>query len=238
GQPSGVLGMPQRDDPRHDRQGGEGEVGLDRQVGEEVLAGQGLRTHAPQHPVREGHDAHGCREQPKPSVDPSRQHAGVFLLALGARSGGAVSRSPSLRNAIATPRVAMARVAHVNPSPPARTVLRRAALVALGGMLGTAARMGLGMLIPDAALGVLVANLAGALLLGVITARLPASDLRVFAGTGVLGGFTTYSAFAVDSVQLWASAPLLSIGYVGLSLVVGIAAAALGLHLGRKQARA
>jgi len=132
----------------------------------------------------------------------------------------------------------MARVAQVNPSPPARTVLRRAALVALGGMLGTAARMGLGMLIPDAALGVLVANLAGALLLGVITARLPASDLRVFAGTGVLGGFTTYSAFAVDSVQLWASAPLLSIGYVGLSLVVGIAAAALGLHLGRKRARA
>ncbi|WP_307369004.1 CrcB family protein [Microbacterium sp. W4I4] len=126
----------------------------------------------------------------------------------------------------------------MNPSPPARTILRRAALVALGGMLGTAARLGLGMLIPDAALGVLVANIVGAFVLGVITARLPASDLRVFAGTGVLGGFTTYSAFAVDSVQLWASAPLLSIGYVVVSLVVGIAAAAFGLHLGRKRARA
>ncbi|MDQ0614219.1 CrcB protein [Microbacterium sp. W4I4] len=132
----------------------------------------------------------------------------------------------------------MARVTQVNPSPPARTILRRAALVALGGMLGTAARLGLGMLIPDAALGVLVANIVGAFVLGVITARLPASDLRVFAGTGVLGGFTTYSAFAVDSVQLWASAPLLSIGYVVVSLVVGIAAAAFGLHLGRKRARA
>lgn len=129
-------------------------------------------------------------------------------------------------------------MAQVNPSPPARTVLRRAALVALGGMIGTAARMGLGMLIPDAALGVLVANIVGALVLGVITARLPASDLRVFAGTGVLGGFTTYSAFAIDSVQLWASAPLLAVGYVVVSLVGGIAAAAVGLRLGRKRARA
>lgn len=123
----------------------------------------------------------------------------------------------------------------MNSSPSARTVLRRAALVALGGTLGTAARLGLGMLIPDAAAGVLVANIVGALLLGMLTARLPASDLRVFLGTGVLGGFTTYSAFAVDSVQLWASAPLLSVGYVVVSLGVGIAAAGLGLRLGRKR---
>ena len=123
----------------------------------------------------------------------------------------------------------------MNPFPPARTVLRRAVLVALGGMLGTAGRIGLGMLIPDAALGVLLANIVGALVLGVITARLPATDLRVFVGTGVLGGFTTYSAFAIDSVQLWASAPLLAVGYVGASLAGGIAAAALGLHLGRRR---
>lgn len=126
----------------------------------------------------------------------------------------------------------------MNPSPPAHLVLRRATQVAVGGMLGTAARLGLGMLIPDAALGVLAANIAGALVLGILTARLPASDLRIFLGTGVLGGFTTYSAFAVDSVQLWASAPLLAVGYVVGSLVGGIAAAAVGLHLGRKYARA
>lgn len=126
----------------------------------------------------------------------------------------------------------------MNSSPSARTVLRRAALVALGGMLGTASRLALGMLIPDAAAGVLAANVVGALLLGILTARLPASDLRVFLATGVLGGFTTYSAFAVDSVQLWASAPLLSVGYVVVSLGVGIAAAGLGLRLGRKRAGA
>lgn len=119
-----------------------------------------------------------------------------------------------------------------------RTVLRRAALVAVGGMLGTAARMGLGMLIPDAALGVLAANLTGALVLGVLTARLPASDLRVFLGTGLLGGFTTYSSFMVDSVQLWGSSPLLAAGYIALTQAGGIALAALGLHLGRKPAGA
>ncbi len=116
------------------------------------------------------------------------------------------------------------------------TVLRRAALVALGGMLGTAARMGLGMLIPDAALGVLAANIVGALALGVLTARLPAGDLRVLLGTGVLGGFTTYSSFMVDSAQLWDASPLLAVGYIVVSLVGGLAAAALGLLLGRKRA--
>jgi len=116
------------------------------------------------------------------------------------------------------------------------TVLRRTALVALGGMLGTAARMGLGMLIPDAALGVLAANIVGALALGILTARLPAGDLRVLLGTGVLGGFTTYSSFMVDSVQLWDASPLLAVGYIVVSLAGGLAAAGLGLVLGRKRA--
>lgn len=124
-----------------------------------------------------------------------------------------------------------------SPSP-TRTILRRAVLVAVGGMLGTAARMALGLLIPDAALGVLAANLTGALVLGILTARLSASDLRVFLGTGLLGGFTTYSSFMVDSVQLWWSSPLLAAGYAALTLAGGIALAALGLHLGRRRAAA
>ncbi|MFD5224325.1 fluoride efflux transporter FluC [Microbacterium sp. NPDC058342] len=116
-----------------------------------------------------------------------------------------------------------------------RTVARRAVLVAVGGMLGTAARLGLGMLIPDAALGALCANIVGSLALGILTARLPASDLRVFLGTGVLGGFTTYSAFAVDSVVMWSSAPLLASLYVVASIVLGVAAAAAGMRLGRRR---
>lgn len=116
--------------------------------------------------------------------------------------------------------------------PPASTVLRRAALAAAGGAVGTAARLGLGMLITDAPASVLVANIAGALLLGILTARLPASDLRILLGTGVLGGFTTYSAFAVDSVGLWSASPALAAGYVVASLVGGLLAAWLGLRIG------
>ncbi|UNK70537.1 CrcB family protein [Microbacterium sp. H1-D42] len=120
------------------------------------------------------------------------------------------------------------------PTPP-RTVLRRVALAAAGGMIGTAARLGLGMLIPDAALGVLVANVVGSLLLGMLVARLPAADLRIFVGTGILGGFTTYSAFTVDAVGLWSDAPLIAAGYVVGSIVLGLAAAALGLWFGRRR---
>ncbi|MCT1480000.1 CrcB family protein [Microbacterium sp. p3-SID336] len=115
--------------------------------------------------------------------------------------------------------------------------LRRVLLVALGGTVGTAARLGLGLLVPEGGgfpFAVLLANLTGALLIGVLAARLPgASDLRILWGTGVLGGFTTYSAFMTGSLALWDTAPLLAVAYAAGSLVLGLAAAALGLRLGR-----
>lgn len=93
------------------------------------------------------------------------------------------------------------------------------------------------MVLPDAAgfpVAVFVANILGALLIGVLAARLPAStDLRLMLGTGVLGGFTTYSAFMTGTLSLWAEAPLLAAGYAVGSLVLGLGAAALGLRLGR-----
>lgn len=120
--------------------------------------------------------------------------------------------------------------------------LRRVLLVALGGTIGTAARLGLGLLLPDAGgipVAVLVANVVGALLIGILAARLPAStDLRLLLGTGVLGGFTTYSAFMTGTVALWTDAPLLAGAYAVGSLVLGLAAAALGLRLGRPRAGA
>lgn len=120
--------------------------------------------------------------------------------------------------------------------------LRRVLLVALGGTIGTAARLGLGLLLPDAGgipVAVLVANVVGALLIGILAARLPAStDLRLLLGTGVLGGFTTYSAFMTGTVALWTGAPLLAGAYAVGSLVLGLAAAALGLRLGRPRAGA
>ncbi|EYT57873.1 hypothetical protein D514_0117190 [Microbacterium sp. UCD-TDU] len=114
---------------------------------------------------------------------------------------------------------------------------RRILLVAAGGTMGTAARLGLGLVLPDTGgfpVAVLIANVVGALLIGVLAARLPASaDLRLMLGTGVLGGFTTYSAFMTGTLDLWTGAPVLAIVYAVGTLVLGLGAAALGLHLGR-----
>lgn len=115
--------------------------------------------------------------------------------------------------------------------------LRRLLLVVAGGTVGTAARLALGLAIPDVGefpVAVFLANMLGALLIGVVAARLPSSsDLRVLLGTGMLGGFTTYSAFMTGTLGLGVDSPLLAVAYALGSLVLGVSAAALGLRLGR-----
>lgn len=114
--------------------------------------------------------------------------------------------------------------------------LRRLLLVLAGGTIGTAARLALGLALPDQGFpwAILVANVTGALLIGLVAARLPASaELRLFLATGVLGGFTTYSAFTTGTLALWTDAPLAACAYAAGSLVLGLAAAALGLRIGR-----
>lgn len=121
----------------------------------------------------------------------------------------------------------------------ADVTLRRLLFVMAGGTVGTAARLGLALLIADAGgipLATLMVNVVGALLIGVLAARLPpSSDLRVFFGAGILGGFTTYSTFAVGSFGLWMDAPLVAVAYVLLTLAGGIGAVILGFRLGRKR---
>lgn len=134
--------------------------------------------------------------------------------------------------------------------PPSRDLTRAGdplgaelALVAAGGASGTVARHALGEALPAAgglSVAVALANLLGALALGILVGVLtvrgddagPRRRLRLLLGTGVLGGFTTYSAFAVDVVAL-ADRPLLALGYAGGSLLLGVLAAACGLALGR-----
>ena len=121
-------------------------------------------------------------------------------------------------------------------------------LVFVGGALGTAARAGLSRVVPHlqgVPVGILAINVVGAFLLGMLLERLRLSgsdeggrrDLRLFLGTGVLGGFTTYSALATDTVVLLADgssvrAALYAVGTVGL----GLAAAVLGLVGGARLA--
>ena len=110
---------------------------------------------------------------------------------------------------------------------------------ALGGALGALARWAIGAALPHSPAewpwATLVENLLGCLLIGVLLAvllaRFPRSAwLRPFLAVGVLGGFTTYSTFAVDVVRMTdAGHALLAAGYVLASVLGGVAAVLAGL---------
>lgn len=78
-------------------------------------------------------------------------------------------------------------------------------------------------------------NVAGSLLLGVVVGWLDDRRplLRAALGTGALGGFTTYSAFAV-ATALWISTPWLAAGLAAASVIAGVGGAIAGLFLGRR----
>jgi CrcB protein len=76
---------------------------------------------------------------------------------------------------------------------------RLLAAVAAGGALGSAARHGLDLALPQPWATVVV-NVSGCLLIGALVARhRHAALLRAFLGTGVLGGYTTFSTASADT---------------------------------------
>jgi CrcB protein len=112
-------------------------------------------------------------------------------------------------------------------------------VVAAGGVLGSLARYGVAVALPHGSgelpVATLLVNAVGCLLLGVLVAGWPnATWMRPFIGTGVLGGFTTFSAFALETDRLLDRAPAVAALYVGLSLLLGLGAAAAGLRLGER----
>jgi CrcB protein len=119
---------------------------------------------------------------------------------------------------------------------------------ALGGALGALARWGVRVALPSSPgswpWATLLVNLTGCLLIGVLLAvllaRFPTSPwLRPFLATGVLGGYTTYSAFAVEVVQLIDAGALgMAAAYVVASVLGGVLAVAAGLMLARAALRA
>lgn len=116
-------------------------------------------------------------------------------------------------------------------------------VISAGGALGSLARWGLGELLPhgpgDFAWSTFVANVTGALLLGVLMAfmvDLLASTryVRPFLGVGLMGGYTTFSTYLLDTQHLLTSGrPWLAPAYVGGTLLVGLAAVWAGLVTGR-----
>jgi CrcB protein len=115
--------------------------------------------------------------------------------------------------------------------------------VAVGGLLGSELRFGLGQLFPEAADAVpwttLSINVSGSFVLAALTtiwiARPHTSFwLRAALGPGFLGSFTTFSAvvFALDR-QARDGYHVLWFLYLGLSLILGLGAAALGWKTGK-----
>ncbi|GAC1619169.1 MAG: hypothetical protein NVS4B5_10660 [Vulcanimicrobiaceae bacterium] len=120
------------------------------------------------------------------------------------------------------------------------TVVVVAAGAALGGVLRLAftalvvARAGAAA----APLATLAINVAGSFLIGIVVGavqtRVELSPLwRAFLATGILGGFTTFSTFALDAVDVGVAAPALAAGYVIASVALAIVAAYVGLAIGR-----
>jgi CrcB protein len=82
--------------------------------------------------------------------------------------------------------------------------------------------------------GVLAVNLAGCVLMGVLMATVRDERLRLTLATGLLGGFTTFSAFSWQSVELWQTGrPIAASAYVASSLVGCLAGCWLGWRLAR-----
>ena len=105
--------------------------------------------------------------------------------------------------------------------------MRALLLVTAGGVVGSLARYGLTDAFPDLA-ATFAINVVGAFLLGALVVRRPVEHWsRPLLGTGFLGGFTTMSALAVQTVD--ASLPTAT-AYLAGTLVVGIGAATVGLR--------
>ena len=120
--------------------------------------------------------------------------------------------------------------------------MERFLLVAAGGAAGAVARYAVGLQATrlfgaGQVWGTLAVNVGGGLLMGLLAgwAASGADERwRLLLGVGVLGGFTTFSAFSLETVGLlerreWAGASL----YVLVSVGLSVAALALGLTLAR-----
>ncbi|MFH5772811.1 fluoride efflux transporter CrcB [Paracoccus sp. NGMCC 1.201697] len=113
--------------------------------------------------------------------------------------------------------------------------------VALGGALGSMARYGVnilaGRITAGFPLGTLTVNIVGCFVMGLLAsviAQRGGQHLAPLLLTGVLGGFTTFSAFALDTLVLWErGATVTAAGYVLASVVISLLAVTAGLAVGR-----
>ncbi|MGH3986956.1 MAG: fluoride efflux transporter CrcB [Actinomycetes bacterium] len=116
--------------------------------------------------------------------------------------------------------------------------------VACGGLIGSLARYGVGQWLPTQKHGfpwsTFLINVSGALLLGILVVLLlqrfpPNRYAGAFFGTGVLGAYTTFSTYMVETVLLAQDGYVArATAYLLGSLVVGLLASWLGIVIGRR----
>ncbi len=116
--------------------------------------------------------------------------------------------------------------------------------VALGGAIGAVLRFSTGLAIAQIATkpfpyGTMSVNLLGAFIIGILWSvfeHIPISDnLRLMLFTGVLGGFTTFSSFALESINLMKNGNMkLAIIYITITNVMGLILAFSGMSIAKK----
>ncbi|MFN3619971.1 fluoride efflux transporter FluC [Sphingorhabdus sp.] len=112
-------------------------------------------------------------------------------------------------------------------------------LVMSGGAIGAALRYGLSRALPVGATGwpwpTFAVNIIGGLCMGVLAIWLMRGDsstepLRLFLGVGVLGGFTTFSAFSVEMAYMVQRGQIgMATGYAAVSVILALGATFAGM---------
>ncbi|MEM1430280.1 MAG: fluoride efflux transporter CrcB [Pseudomonadota bacterium] len=115
--------------------------------------------------------------------------------------------------------------------------------VAIGGAIGASARYLMGVAILRALgttplpIAIMTANILGSFIMGVfvvMAAHKGLTHLSPLVMTGLLGGFTTFSAFSLEAVTLYERGEVLLAGlYIGASVVLSIAGLMAGLGVAR-----
>ncbi len=121
-------------------------------------------------------------------------------------------------------------------------MLKFGLVAALGAVIGSLARLQISYWIQTPSetsfpWSTFIVNVIGALLIGLVASSpkiMNNETRRHFVVTGVLGGFTTFSAIAVETLNL-ATTPLISITYVIATFAIGIAATHIGSLIGKRR---
>ena len=118
-------------------------------------------------------------------------------------------------------------------------MMQQLGLVALGGAIGAALRYGVSIYLSSDGFpwATLTVNMIGSLLLGItavaLTQGLISQDAALILGTGILGAFTTMSAFSVETLNLFQNQQISSaIIYVAITMVICPILAFFGWKLG------